>query len=72
MRQISWWDVYSCENANMAAQILTSKLSNILIRIIQVRTNIESTTLLLKQSNSAQLAASQTKDQDDWRLYKSL
>ena len=43
VRQISWWDVYSCENANMAAQILTSKLSKILdsmapIRTIQVRT----------------------------------
>ena len=82
VKELSWWDVYTCDNANQAAKLLTTKLSTILdtmapIRTIQVRNKYapwlsENTKELLNQRNAAQLTASQTKDQDDWRFYKSL
>ena len=30
VHQLSWWDIYSCENTSHAAQLLTSKLGGIL------------------------------------------
>ena len=74
--------MYSCEDANQAAQLLTYKLTVILdtmapVRTIQVRTKYapwlsDSTKALLKERNSAQEIAAQTKNQDDWRLFKSI
>ena len=82
VKNLSWWDLFRCEDANQAAQLLTAKLTKILdtmapIKTIQVRTKYapwlsNSTKELLKERNSAQETASLTKDLDDWRLYKSL
>ena len=59
--QLSWWDIYSCQDANQAASLLTSKLTTILdamapIRTIQVRSNYapwlsDKTKHLLKERN---------------------
>ena len=82
VHQLSWWDLYSCEDPDKAADILTSKLTVILdqmapIKTIQVRAKYapwmsESTKELLKERNEAQKVASRTKILDDYRQYKSL
>jgi hypothetical protein len=79
---LSWWDIYICEDADQAAQLLTDKLTAILdtmapIKTIQVRSKYapwlsNSTKKLMEDRNKAGLTATQTKDNDDWRLYKSL
>ena len=79
---LQWWDLYSCEDPSRAAEILTSKLSSILdsmapVRTIQVRTKYapwlsDATKEPLKYRNSAQKLASETKDPDDYRNFKSL
>ena len=82
VRQLTWYDLYMCQDVNQASQILTSKLGKILdamapIRTIQIHTRYASwlsdnTKKLLKERNDAQKLASVTKDPDDWRLYKHL
>ena len=82
MKQLSWWDLYSCDDRDKAAEILTCKLTTILdqmapVRTIQVRTKYapwlsDNTKDLIKNRNEAHKIASETKSQDDYRLYKSL
>ena len=82
VQQLSWWELYSCEDPDKAAEILTSKLTTILdqmapLRTIQVRAKYapwlsDSTKRLMNERNEAQKAASETKDQDDYRQYKFL
>ena len=82
VKQLSWFDLYSCEDANSAAELLTSKLTTILdqmapVKTIQVRASYaawlsDGTKQLLKERNDAQKLASHSKDIDDWRFYKSL
>ena len=82
VRELSWWDVYSCENVNQAAELFTSKLTNILDKMAPVKTFqvhvkyaawlSEDTKKLLNERDSAQATAALTKDPDDWRMYKNL
>ena len=82
VQQISWWDLYTCEDPDKAAEILTSKLTSFLdqmapVRTIQVRAKYapwlsDNTKHLMKERNEAQKVASETKNLDDYRLYKSL
>ena len=82
MKQLSWWDLYSCDDSDKAAEILTCKLTTILdqmapVRTIQVRTKYapwfsDNTKDLIKNRNEAHKIASETKSQDDYRLYKSV
>ena len=82
VRQISWWDVYMCQDAEVAAELLTSKLTAVLdamapIKTIQVRSHYapwlsQSTKEIMKERNEAQETAAKTRDLDDWRHYKSL
>ena len=82
VQQLSWWELYMCEDATTAAEMLTTQLSGILdtmapIRTIQVRTRYAAwltteTKQLIDQRNKAQKVASLTKDQDDWRSFKNL
>ena len=82
VRQLSWWDVYNCQDPNEAAKLLTDKLSVILdtlapVKTIQVRNKYapwlsQNTKELMKERNAAQETASKTRDLDDWRKYKSL
>ena len=82
VKKTSWWEVYSCEDANEAAAIFTTKLSKILdrhapVRTFQTRTNFapwlsEETKHLMKDRDRAQLWASSTQNQTDWASYRVL
>ena len=82
VKNLSWWELYMCEDADQAAQLLTNKLTDILdtmapVRTIQVRSKYvpwlsDSTKEVLKERNNAQATAAQSQNLDDWRLYKSL
>ena len=82
VRQLSWYDLYLCEDVNQASEILTSKLGKILdvmapIKTIQIGTRYapwlsDNTKKLLEKRNTAQKVASTTRDPDDWRHYKHL
>ena len=81
VRAISWWEVYSCEHVESAAQLFTNKLNNILNRMApmkkyQVRTKYapwvsKSTKEKIRARNYAQKKASETKDAEDWMAYKA-
>ena len=82
VRQISWYDVYMCDNPSQAAELLTNKLSYILdkmspIRTIQVRKKYVpwlslATKELMKERDAAQTKAATSRCQDDWRAFKNL
>ena len=82
VQQLSWWDLYCCDDPDRAADILTSKLTTILdqmapLRTIQVRTKYapwlsDSTKNLLKHRDEAHKLASETKSLEDYRQYKAL
>ena len=82
VQDISWFDLYSCQDVNIACQILTSKLSRVLdtmapIRTIQIRAKYApwltaSTKKLLKERNDAQKVAAASGSLEDWRYYKHL
>ena len=82
VRNISWFDIYMCQDPSTATELLTKKLTDLLdsmapIRTIQVRSKYaawlsEQTKALLKQRDSAQVVAASSGSQDDWRNYKNL
>ena len=82
VRKLSWFDVYSCDDSNQAAQLLTQKLTSILdqlapIRTIQTRTRFApwlstETKAAMKERDNAQKLATESDQPDDWRLYKNL
>ena len=82
VQELSWWDIYTSEDANTAGTLLTNKLSTILdklapIKTFQVRNKYapwlsDRTKILIKQRNEAQKIAADSKNLDDWRLYKNL
>ena len=82
VRQLSWYDLYMCDSPSQAAEILTSKISEILdqmapIRTIQVRKKYvpwlsSGTKELMKKRDEAQAKAAQSKSNDDWRSFKNL
>ena len=82
VQDLSWWDVYCCEDPEQATLLLTNKLTAILdrmapIRTIQVRKKYapwlsDATKNMIEERNEAQRIAGQSKCQDDYRRYKSL
>ena len=82
MKQLSWFDLYMCENPTKATEILTTKLTDLLdtmapVRTIQVRSKYaawlsDQTKAMLKLRDAAQATAARSKDPDDWREYKNL
>ena len=82
VQNISWWEVYTCENVEEAVKIMTRKISSILdkmapIKNIQVRTKYapwmsENTKQRLKERNEAQKIAVETNDGSDWARYKTM
>ena len=75
-------EICRCTDVNEAAELLVSKMSNVLdkmapVRTIQAKTRYapwlsEETKKLQNVRNAAQKTASQTDSQEDWRLYKAL
>ena len=82
VKQISWFELYTSEDPSKAAEILTKKLTDILdtmapIKTIQVRAKYaawlsDKTKLLLKQRDTTQATAAQSRDPEDCRAYKYL
>ena len=82
VRQLTWLELYLCEDVDTAVKILSDKLTFILdtmapIRTIQVRKKyapwLSKTTLeLMKERDNIQKIAAQTKDRDDWTKFKHL
>ena len=82
VRNISWWEIYSCEDLDTAVQLFTNKLNNILnvmapVKKIQVRTKYaplisDNTKLKIKNRKQAHKIASETGRTEDWNHYKSL
>ena len=79
---ISWWEVYACEDVDVAVDTFTKRLTDILDRMapikkFQVRTKYaawltDNTKKKIKLRDSAQQAASLSGSQADWEVYKGL
>ena len=75
-------EILACNDTNEAAELLSTKLNNILdemapVKKIQTRSNYapwlgEDTKVLQQQRNTAQEQAAQSGDADDWRLFRTL
>ena len=83
VKLISWWPiVYSCNDANTAAENLSFELNKALdrwapVKKVQINPKYrpwvsKETKVIMKQRNIAQELASHTGNQDDWRKLKNL
>ena len=82
IENISWWDVYASDDVDVAVDVFTSKLTEILDRMapvkkFQVRTKYaawlsENTKERIKDRDRAQQAAVLSGTQEDWSVYKQL
>ena len=82
VRELSWYDLYICEDLDQAVQLLTEKLTHILdqlapVKTIQTRTRYAAwlspeTKASMKARDAAQRHAAESEDPDDWRLYRNL
>ena len=80
VKQLSWIDLYCCDDVENAVKLLTSKLTFILdtmapIKTIQMRKKyapwLSPTTLgLMKERDTLQKVASENKNRDDWKKFK--
>ena len=80
--RISWWEVYECNDVDIAVDIFTKKLTSILdkmapVKKFQIRTKYaawvaKETKKKMKDRDSAQQIATRSRDQDDWEVYKKL
>ena len=82
IRVCGFEDIYSCQNVEEAAKLLTDKVTDVLddmapIKKFQTRTNYapwlnDDTKHLIAERNAAQQRASQTDNPEDWRAFRSL
>ena len=82
VKKISWWNIYQCEDVDLALKMLSDNLIAILdrmapIRTIQIRENYApwlsyETKKLMAERDSAQQMAAQSKLESDWTLFKRL
>ena len=82
VRKIPWWDIYSCEDVNLAVKLLSDHLIKILdemapVRSFQTRTNYApwlsaASKNWIKMRNDAHDKAVETRDNADWVAYKKL
>ena len=82
VNNIRWYDVYSCQDTDLAVDIFTSKLTDILekmapVKKYQVRTKYaawvsDNTKAKIKIRDAAQLTAATTQLEEDWSRYKRL
>ena len=82
VKQLSWFDLFLCDDVHQATDLLTTKLNTILdamapVKTFQVRAKYapwlsDETKQLIKKRKEAQVLASQSQSQDDWRGYKNL
>ena len=82
VQQVSWFNLYLCNDVDKAVDILTSKLTFILdtmapMKTYQVRTRYapwlsNCTTAMMKERDAMQKKASETNSREDWQQFKSL
>ena len=82
VRNIRWWELYQCENLNLAVHIFSASLTQILdkmapVRKIQVRSRFapwlsSETKTLMRERDYAQSRASESRKTDDISNYKKL
>ena len=82
VQQLSWLDLYLCEDVNTAVKILSEKLTFILdtmapMKTIQVRKKYvpwlsKATLNLMKERDALQKNAAESKNDDDWKKFKKL
>ena len=82
VNKISWWDVYSCTDVDMAVDIFTKKLTDILdrmapVRKFQIRTKYAAwvsvdTKRKMHERDLAQQTASSSGLIEDWDSYRTL
>ena len=82
VEKIKWWEVYSCQDIDMAVDIFTRKLTDILdimapIRRFQIRTKYAAwvtvdTKSKMKDRDMAQQTATANGHEDDWDRYKKI
>ena len=82
VRQINWWQIYECNDVEIALEILTQRITQILdlmapIRTIQVKENYapwlsKETKAIMAERDRAQEAAAESKNDEDWSTYKRL
>ena len=82
VKKIQWFELYSCQDADLAVDLFSTKLTEILdtmapVKTFQVRTKYaawisDSTKEKIKARDSAQQIAATTKLREDWDNYKRL
>ena len=82
IRVCGFEEIYSCQNVEEAAKLLTDKVTDVLddmapIKKFQTRTNYapwlnDDTKHLIAERNAAQRKASETDNPEDWRTFRSL
>ena len=80
--KINWWEVYSCNDADIAVDIFTKKLTNILekmapVKKFQIKSKYatwvkDATKDRMKARNQAQETAALTGSEEDWAIYKAM
>ena len=82
VNNIKWYDVYACQDVDLAVDLFTSKLTEILdkmapVKKFQVRTKYaawvsDNTKEKIKQRDAAQQTAATTQKEEDWAKYRRL
>ena len=79
VENISWWEVYACDDVDLAVDIFTNKLTQILDRMAPVKIKKKycawvknSTKDQMKMRDIAQQTASDSGMSEDWDRYKNL
>ena len=82
LRNVTWFDLFMTEDTDTAAVLLTTKIKEVLddhapVKTYQVRKNYapwltEYTKALMKERDDAQKVSANSKNPDDYRLFKHL
>ena len=80
--EVKWWDIYSCDDIDTAAQLFSEKFSRVLdqqapVKTFQTRSKYvpwlsTTTKQLIKDRDQAQRRAAISNSEDDWKLFKQL
>ena len=82
MKKVSWWQVYASTDINVAVQILTQKINDVLdsmapIKIFQTRKNYvpwleKDTRSMMSERDNLLCKAKSTNAREDWNSYRAL
>ena len=82
MSQLSWFDIYQCDDVDAAVQLFTDRFTKVLdnhapLKIFQNRTKYSpwlsmDTKELIRQRNVAQSQAALTNHSADWKIFRNL